>query len=156
TPLDTLLQVLEQEAARPRGINPAVDADLEIICLKCLDKEPAKRYGSAQAVAADLERFPAREAIPGPPAGRVGGVVKWARRRPAAAALLAVSVLAAVSLTLGGLWALVLADRAEKARAGLDASLKETQQTLAGSRVMLAQAAWQDNNLLLGLDLLER
>jgi tRNA A-37 threonylcarbamoyl transferase component Bud32 len=163
TPLETLLLVLEQEAKRPRDINRKVDPDLETICLKCLDKEPAKRYGSAEALAEDLERFLAGEPIRARPAGRLERAAKWARRRPAAAALLAVSVLAAISLVAASAWALVLADRAEKARAAeaaqrreLDRSLKETQQALTGTRVLLAQVAWQDNALLLGLDLLDR
>jgi WD40 repeat protein len=98
TPLETLLQVMEGEAERPRVLNPKVSADLETICLKCLDKEPQKRYGSAEALAEDLERFLAGEPIQARPAGRLERAVKWARRRPAAAALLAVSVLAAAGL----------------------------------------------------------
>jgi WD40 repeat protein len=151
-----LHQVLHEEPRPPRKVNDRIPRDLETICLKCLEKAPGRRYPTARALADDLRRFLKGEPIVARPAGRLERAVKWARRRPAAAALLVVSVLAAVSLTLGGAWALVLADRAEKARAGLDASLKETQQALAGSRVLLAQAAWQDNNIQLGLDLLDR
>jgi serine/threonine protein kinase len=57
TPVDTLLLVLDQDPVRPRLLNPKVDPDLEVICLKCLQKEPALRYGSAADLAADLEAF---------------------------------------------------------------------------------------------------
>jgi WD40 repeat protein/tRNA A-37 threonylcarbamoyl transferase component Bud32/tetratricopeptide (TPR) repeat protein len=155
TVAETLAQVRSQEPVPVRQLNPAVPRDLETIALRCLEKEPGRRYASAQALAEDLRRFLEGAPIVARPVGRVEWAVKWARRRPAAAALLAVSVLAMVSVTAAGAWALALAERAEKARAGLDASLKETQQALAGSRVMLAQAAWQDNALLHGLDLLD-
>jgi hypothetical protein len=63
TPLDTLLQVVERDAVPPRAVNPAVDRDLELICLKCLQKEPARRYGSAEALAAELEHWLAGEPL---------------------------------------------------------------------------------------------
>jgi serine/threonine-protein kinase len=62
TPVDTMLLVLDQDPVRPRLLNPKVDPDLELICLKCLQKEPELRYGSAAALAADLEAFLAGEA----------------------------------------------------------------------------------------------
>src|ERR1700751_6074405 len=57
TPVDTLVQILNDEPLPPRRLRPEVPADLETICLKCLQKEPGRRYGSAGALAADLRRF---------------------------------------------------------------------------------------------------
>jgi WD40 repeat protein len=106
TPLDTVMQVLEKEPPRPRSLNPRVDRDLETVCLKCLDKEPERRYASADALAEDLERWLAGEPIAARPAGSRERLVKWARRRPAVAALVAVSSAAALVLgvLLGIFW----------------------------------------------------
>jgi WD40 repeat protein len=87
TPLATLREVISTEPPRPRGLNPRIDRDLETIALKCLEKEPRKRYVSAAALAEDLERWLAREPIHARPAGPLERAAKWARRRPASAAL---------------------------------------------------------------------
>jgi serine/threonine-protein kinase len=68
-PVDTLLLVLEQEPVPPRDLNPTVDRELELICLKCLQKPPELRYPTAAALAADLEAHAAGETISAQPSG---------------------------------------------------------------------------------------
>jgi len=96
TALDTVLQVISDEPVPPRQLQSRTPRDLETICLKCLQKEPRKRYASAKALAGDLRRFQAGEPIKARPVGRVERAMKWVRRKPMVAALLAVMLLAAV------------------------------------------------------------
>jgi formylglycine-generating enzyme required for sulfatase activity len=104
TAMDTLLQVLKDEPVPPSRLQPGVPRDLETICLKCLHKAPDKRYASAAKLAADLRRFQAGEPIEARPAGPLERGWKWSKRRPTAAALTLVSVVALLVLLGGGLW----------------------------------------------------
>jgi hypothetical protein len=101
TPLDTLMRVLHDEPVSPDRLRPRLAHDLAVICLKCLRKEPGARYGTAVALAEDLERYLADRPIEARPAGLRERAVKWARRKPAVAALVAVSALALVLLVAG-------------------------------------------------------
>jgi formylglycine-generating enzyme required for sulfatase activity/tRNA A-37 threonylcarbamoyl transferase component Bud32 len=95
-----LRKVLSDEPAPPSRLGSKAPADLETICLKCLRKEPDKRYGSAEELANDLRRFQAGEPIRARPVGAMERTWKWARRRPALAALVGVVLLALVSLAV--------------------------------------------------------
>jgi WD40 repeat protein/serine/threonine protein kinase len=99
TPLETVLQVRAEEPVPPTRLQRKVPRDLETVCLKCLEKEPARRYATAEALAEDLAHFLAGEPIRARPTPSWERAWKWARRRPAVA-LLAASV---VALTLTGL-----------------------------------------------------
>src|SRR5262249_44348664 len=96
TPLDTLLLVLERAPARPRAPAAGLDRDRETIRLRCLEKEPARRYPGAQELADDLERWLNGEVIQARPVPAAVRLVKWARRRPAHAAVAGLVLLTAV------------------------------------------------------------
>ncbi|MFT3883062.1 MAG: protein kinase [Gemmatales bacterium] len=89
TPLDTVLQVVNAEPVSIRKYQPKTPRDLETICLKCLQKEPDKRYASAAALANDLQRFMNHEPILAHPVGRVEKMWRWCRRHPAVAGMAA-------------------------------------------------------------------
>src|SRR5262249_42066849 len=114
SPLDTLLQVLECEPVPPRALNAAIPRDLETICLKCLNKEPRKRYASAQHLVADLERCLEGRPIVARPIGVGERVWKWVKRRPATAALLLITAIEAVGLPV--LLATMLYNAEERAK----------------------------------------
>jgi eukaryotic-like serine/threonine-protein kinase len=103
TVLETLRHVRDREPDRPRSLCPVVDRDLETICLKCLEKEPARRYGSGEALADDLERYLHGEPITARPVTMIERMVKWMRRKPASVALIS-SIIGALGLTITGLW----------------------------------------------------
>src|SRR5258705_1832658 len=90
TATETERQLLTREAVPPSQLNAKVPRDLETICLKCLHKEPAKRYANAAQLAEDLRRFLAGEPILARPSGSVERALKWARRQPAQAIAVAV------------------------------------------------------------------
>jgi WD40 repeat protein len=100
TPLDTVLQVLERDPEPPRKVDPRIDRDLETICLKCLAKDPTRRYDSAAALADDLQRFLDGEPIRARPVGRGERFVRWFGRNPALGAAASLAVLALLAATV--------------------------------------------------------
>jgi WD40 repeat protein/tRNA A-37 threonylcarbamoyl transferase component Bud32 len=180
--MDVLYQVLEKEPARPRLLEAGIDPDLETICLKCLEKDPRNRYASATALAEDLERWLRGEPIAARAVTARERVGKWARRHPAAVALLgvgAVAALATVGVVVGLVYNLRLQQAhaetegalqivsAEKARADqarqaeeqqrqrAEGALEREQLQLYFNRILLAEREWQGNNVGRARQLLE-
>jgi serine/threonine-protein kinase len=104
TAAETVHQVISQEPVPPSHLNHKVPRDLETICLKCLHKTPARRYASAQDLAADLQRFLDGKPIRARRVGVVESAVKWAKRRPTAALLTTVLLVTAVAAAGTAVW----------------------------------------------------
>jgi serine/threonine protein kinase/tetratricopeptide (TPR) repeat protein len=136
TPAETIRQVVTEEPVRPTRLQRKVPYDIETICLQCLQKEPARRYVTAAALADDLERFINGQPIKARPTPWWEQGFKWAKRRPSLAGLVAVTILAALALLGGGLWY----------NAHLQAALADARQQRdkARERYQIAREAIQD------------
>jgi serine/threonine protein kinase/WD40 repeat protein len=136
-PMDTILLLLDSPPIPVRKLNPAVDRDLETVCLKCLEKEPAKRYGSAEALAEDLERWLNGEPIHARPTSALERTIKWARRRPAIAALLVMTFTSLCAL-FASTWLFAIQQRnlkEEQLRTATQKAEADTQSRLAQLRL---------------------
>jgi WD40 repeat protein len=152
TPLETLRRAAEQDPPRPRTLNPAVDHDLETISLKCLEKVPARRYASAEALAEDLERWRRREPITARPVPARERVCKWARRNPARAALAIVAALApALIITL----LLVTSARVRREARIVEAQRERIRLSLYAADIFIARTALQAGDLGAAYEALE-
>lgn len=143
TVTEILRQVTEIEPVAPRLLNPALPRDLETICLKCLVKEPAGRYPTAQALADDLGRFLSQETIAARPAGAAEKLWRWCRRKPAlATALCACAVILVAGIT-GILWQLRQTETARQ-----DAVQKAKEETTQRQLADRARAQAQESALV--------
>jgi serine/threonine-protein kinase len=139
TASETERQVLADEPVPPARLNPEVPRDLDTICLKCLRKEPGRRYGSAAALADDLRRFLEGRPIQARPVGLPARFWRWCRRKPAEAAL-AATASTLVGLALGGgIW---LAVQQAHRRDLLQADMREIHH-------LQQQARWVDAGVAL-------
>jgi WD40 repeat protein len=178
--LDTVFQVVSRDPVSPRRLDDRVPRDLATICLKCLEKEPRKRYPAAHDLAEDLGRFREGRPIHARPVGPAEQAWKWARRRPVIAALLLGLCLVTLAGVIGVTSALVYAlrgwseaaqqrDRAdaereaveqaraqeEKYRHGAELARDNAQANVAFGRLAQARLEWRLNNLAVSLKLLE-
>ena len=143
-PIDTIRQVIEQDPVSPRQLEPRVPHDLETICLKCLAKEPARRYASAGALADDLRRFLDNESILARPTPLWERAWKWGKRRPSVVALMAVSLAAVVGIVLVNVWHNVsLRGQLEQARAEERSARMREEEALEGQRLSHVQVEGQ-------------
>lgn len=123
-PLDTLRMVLDRDPVAPSRLTAGVDPDLETICLKCLEKEPQHRYGTAGELAADLRRYLAGKPIQARPLSPAGRLWRWCQRQPALAALSAALVLVTLTTLAGMAWEWRRTDRLRRVA---EQRLRETQ-----------------------------
>ena len=104
TPIDTMSQVVNDEPQPPRAVNPGAPVDLETICLKCLEKDPVRRYPTARELEADLDRFLEGEPVQARPANALRRTMSWFRRhRWVFSAVVSVLILTLTGLAYG-LW----------------------------------------------------
>ena len=156
--METLDLVRAQEPVAVRALNPACPRDLETICLKCLQKEPAKRYSDATELADDLRRFQEGRPIAARPVGAVERGWRWCRRNPAVASLLAAVVLVLDGGITATTWGLIRALDAEADTREALTRVTEEEQKVRGERdeKEKARAAEEESRKGLQIELLSR
>jgi WD40 repeat protein len=149
--VETLHLVVHEEPLPPSRLQPRTPRDLETIALKCLEKSPARRYASALDLADDLKRFLDGLPIKARPLSPVGRAVRWARRRPALASLIAVSLLAGAALLgLGLAYNVKLANALEEVKLQRDTAREQSalrRRFLHLAQCSLMQKAWDEGQI---------
>ncbi|MDB5293722.1 MAG: tetratricopeptide repeat protein [Phycisphaerales bacterium] len=147
TASETERQLISQDPVSPSRLNAKVPRDLETICLKCLRKDPEKRYVTAAALAEDLDRYLNGYPIAARPMGLAQRSLRWIVRRPALAAALAGTLLLACVVIAGGVW--MLLQNSER-RSAVEADLKQVTQFQEQARWTAARAALEKAEARLG------
>jgi tRNA A-37 threonylcarbamoyl transferase component Bud32 len=125
--IEMVRMLLEEEPTRPRSVDPHIDRDLETICLKCLEKDPGRRYGSAELMAKDLEHWLAGEPIQGRRTTIPERAIKWAKRNPVMAGMGSlVIVILAFATAVSSFFAVRAEQKAWEARKSADLAKEET------------------------------
>jgi WD40 repeat protein/serine/threonine protein kinase len=174
TPLDTVMQVIAQEPVPLTYFQPSLPRDLETVCLKCLEKEPLRRYGTAAELAEELERFLQGKPVRARPIGQFARTWRWCRRNPTVASLLAaVAFLLVGGVAIASYFAVEAAFRAREAdrhakvareseakakvsEGQARESARQAYQHLYVAHMTLAQTAYQEANMGLARRLLEK
>lgn len=146
TPLETIHRVVSEEPRRPSTVFRGVDRDLESICLRCLEKEPSRRYDSADDLADDLDRWLKGMPVHARPITIFGQVTRWARRNPAVTIAAIVVIACLVVLAIGS----------TVAAARIAAAREETETLLGRSQAREAERLFEADRSADGLALLAR
>jgi serine/threonine-protein kinase len=136
---ETQRQVISEDPALPSRLNVNVPRDLETICLKCLSKDPSRRYATAAELAEDLQYFPRGEPISARRPGSVERIGKWIKRRPSVAALIAASALFTAIVITGMVWITI---QQSNRRRAIETDLRDINQ-------LQGQSKWNDAGTVL-------
>jgi WD40 repeat protein/serine/threonine protein kinase len=160
--METLNKVATEEPVSPRLLQPSVPQDLETICLKCLRKEPAKRYATSTELAEDLQRFLTDQPITARPVGLVERYWRWGRRNPALAFLTLATATLLILITIGSLISAVWIDQERRAadqnaqaeivaRVEVQKAMAQSQQRLVRLHIATGNRSVDQENLWEGL-----
>lgn len=151
SPISVLMRVTNQEPVHPTRLLTGIPRDLESVCLKCLDKNPARRYSSAQELADDLTRFLENQPTIARPLSKFGRVVKLVRRHPLPALLLSLFVLSIVAGLIGITWQW---RQAVAARTEETIQRRQAEQNLYYGRLSQSALLWENGDIARARELL--